>query len=175
RQVLQWEVSPGPARTSRSAPSPLRERRNRLASEYSEWRSQCSGWSTDVAEVNATLAQSVNGLRSPYIPAAGDRILLAGIPWYTTAFGRDSIITSLQTLPLNPLIAVDTLQYLARHQGVKEDPYTEEQPGRIMHELRRGELARSGEIPHVPYYGTIDATPLWLVLLHEAWRWTGDE
>lgn len=175
RQVLQWEVSPGPARTSRSAPSPLRERRNRLASEYSEWRSQCSGWSTDVAEFNATLAQSVNDLRSLYIHADGEHIISAGIPWYTTAFGRDSIITSLQTLPLNPLIAVDTLQYLARHQGVKEDPYTEEQPGRIMHELRRGELARSGEIPHVPYFGTVDATPLWLILLHETWRWTGDE
>src|SRR5690606_24205801 len=136
---------------------PLRERRNRLASEYSEWRSQCSGWSTDVAEFNATLAQSVNDLRSLYIHADGEHIISAGIPWYTTAFGRDSLITSLQTLPLNPLIAGDTLQYLARHQGVKEDPYAEEQPGRMMHELRRGELARSGEIPHVPYYGTVDA------------------
>jgi len=55
------------------------------------------------------------------------------------------------------------------------DPFTEEQPGRILHELRRGEMARAGEIPHVPYFGTVDATPLWLVLLHETWRWTGDD
>jgi glycogen debranching enzyme len=67
------------------------------------------------------------------------------------------------------------LGYLARHQGEHEDLNTEEQPGRIMHELRRGEMARSGEIPHLPYYGTIDATPLWIILLHEAWRWTGDD
>ena len=69
----------------------------------------------------------------------------------------------------------DTLRYLARRQGEREDPFTEEQPGKILHELRRGEMARSGEIPHVPYFGTVDATPLWLVLLHETWRWTGDD
>ena len=102
-------------------------------------------------------------------------IISAGIPWYSTPFGRDSIITSLQTLGLNPKIAIDTLRYLAHTQGTRENPDTEEQPGKIMHELRRGELARAGEIPHVPYYGTIDATPLWLILLHETWRWTGDE
>jgi len=120
------------------------------------------------------LSRATVDLRSLYITAGGDRAISAGIPWYSTVFGRDSIITSIETLPLNPTIAVDTLRYLARRQGVRENSYTEEQPGRIMHELRRGELARSGEIPHVPYYGTIDATPLWLVLLHETWRWTGD-
>ena len=104
----------------------------------------------------------------------GARVISAGIPWYSTIFGRDAIITSLQTLPLQPAIARETLRYLAQRQGVREDPYTEEQPGKILHELRRGEMARSGEIPHVPYYGSIDATPLWLVLLHETWRWTGD-
>ena len=83
-------------------------------------------------------------------------------------------ITSLQTLPLQPSIARETLRYLAQRQGVREDPYTEEQPGKILREPRRGEMARSGEIPHVPYYGSVDATPLWLVLLHETWRWTGD-
>ena len=102
-------------------------------------------------------------------------MISAGIPWYSTIFGRDSIITSLQALPLQPRIAIDTLRYLARRQGRREDPYTEEQPGKILHELRRGEMARSGEIPHVPYYGSIDATPLWLILLHETWRWTGDD
>ena len=101
-------------------------------------------------------------------------MISAGIPWYSTVFGRDSIITSLQALPLTSRIAVDTLTYLARRQGQREDDYTEEQPGKILHELRRGEMARSGEIPHVPYYGSIDATPLWLILLHETWRWTGD-
>jgi glycogen debranching enzyme len=66
------------------------------------------------------------------------------------------------------------LRYLARHQGERENAFTEEQPGKIMHELRRGEMARHGEVPHLPYYGTIDATPLWLVLFHETWLWTNN-
>ena len=73
-----------------------------------------------------------------------------------------AVVTSLQTLPLNPRIAKDTLRYLARRQGARVNPQTEEQPGRIMHELRRGEMARGGEIPHVPYFGTIDACRLTL-------------
>ncbi|WP_160164645.1 amylo-alpha-1,6-glucosidase [Pedosphaera parvula] len=102
------------------------------------------------------------------------RLFPQAFPWYSAPFGRDACITSIQTLSLNPQIGVDTLRFLARYQGRREDSFTEEQPGKIMHELRRGELARSGEIPHVPYYGTIDATPLWLILLHETWQWTGD-
>jgi glycogen debranching enzyme len=128
-----------------------------------------------VETFDASITRAVDDLRSLYIGGDGDGVISAGIPWYSTVFGRDSVITSLETLSLNPRIAIDTLRYLARHQGTKENAYTEEQPGKIMHELRRGEMARSGEIPHVPYYGTIDATPLWLVLLHETWRWTGDD
>jgi glycogen debranching enzyme len=151
------------------------QRRHRLASGYEEWRGECSRWTSAVETFDAAITRAVNDLRSLYIGADGDRVISAGIPWYSTVFGRDGVITSLETLPLNPCIAIDTLRYLARHQGTTENAYTEEQPGKIMHELRRGEMARSGEIPHVPYYGTIDATPLWLVLLHETWRWTGDD
>ena len=150
-------------------------RRERLTSVYDDWRAECSRWTTGTERFDATIARAVDDLRSLYICADDSQVISAGIPWYSTVFGRDSVITSLETLPLNPRIATDTLRYLARHQGTKENTYTEEQPGKIMHELRRGELARSGEIPHVPYYGTIDATPLWLVLLHETWRWTGDD
>ena len=174
RRTLRWEVSPGgPPRPDGAGA--VRPRRARLGEAYARWRTGCAEWRTDVAEFNKTLEQAVDDLRALYIHADGEQIISAGIPWYSTAFGRDSIITSLQTLSLNPAVAMDTLRYLARHQGEKEDPFTEEQPGRIMHELRRGEMARSGEIPHVPYYGTVDATPLWLVLLHETFRWTGDE
>ena len=150
-------------------------RRERLTSVYDDWRTECSRWTTGTERFDATIGRAVDDLRSLYICADDHQVISAGIPWYSTVFGRDSVITSLETLPLNPRIATDTLRYLARHQGTKENAYTEEQPGKIMHELRRGELARSGEIPHVPYYGTIDATPLWLVLLHETWRWTGDD
>ncbi|HEU4641223.1 MAG TPA: glycogen debranching N-terminal domain-containing protein [Gemmatimonadaceae bacterium] len=178
---LEWHVIPD-ADVADRAPSghvrrqlPLDRRRPPLEAIYDEWRAGCTHFSTNVAEFDAALEQATTDIRALYTENNGMPIISAGIPWYCTPFGRDSIITSLQTLGLNPKIAVDTLRYLARMQGTKENPDTEEQPGKIMHEIRRGELARAGEIPHVPYYGTIDATPLWLILLHETWRWTGDE
>ncbi|MFN2564546.1 MAG: glycogen debranching N-terminal domain-containing protein [Gemmatimonadaceae bacterium] len=173
---LEWRVASVAATARRSAAPAvsLVDRHRRLHEAYDRWRAECSRWSSDVEAFDATMTRAVDDLRSLYVDVEGEDVISAGIPWYSTVFGRDSIITSVETLPVNPRIAVDTLRYLARHQGRREDPYTEEQPGRIMHELRRGEMARSGEIPHVPYYGTIDATPLWVVLLHETWRWTGD-
>lgn len=97
----------------------------------------------------------------------------AGIPWYAVPFGRDSIISSLQTLTYNPDIAQGTLRMLAQEQGTHVDPDTEEEPGKIFHELRRGELANLREIPHLPYYGTVDATPLFVVLFVETMDWLG--
>jgi glycogen debranching enzyme len=148
--------------------------RTALEERYRAWRRECSRWQTDVPKFDVTLRRAVDDLRALYVAVDGEDVISAGIPWYSTVFGRDSVITSLQTLPLNPRTARDTLRYLARRQGVRDDPFTEEQPGKILHEIRRGEMARSGEIPHVPYFGSVDATPLWLVLLHETWRWTGD-
>ena len=173
---FEWMVAGNGIRVpSGGVPVRLDARRQQLDSVYDAWRSDCSRWTTGTERFDATLARAVNDLRSLYIHSDHGQVISAGIPWYSTVFGRDSVITSLETLALNPRIAIDTLRYLARHQGTKENAYTEEQPGKIMHELRRGELARSGEIPHVPYYGTVDATPLWLVLLHETWRWTGGD
>jgi glycogen debranching enzyme len=169
---LEWEVAPGSG--EEESDGGLVERAPRTRAIYEGWREECTRWSTDVEQFNDALGQAITDLRALHIRDGEDRVISAGIPWYSTAFGRDSIITSMETLSTNPQIAVDTLRYLARHQGRVEDPFTEEQPGKILHELRRGEMARAGEIPHVPYYGTIDATPLWLVLLHETWRWTGD-
>ena len=172
---LMWRVGSGaPARATAVFSADLDARRQSLAKQYDEWRAEGSRWSSDVEVFNDTLARATDDLRSLYMGSGQDAVITAGIPWYSTVFGRDSIITSLETMVLNPRIAADTLRYLARHQGTHENAYTEEQPGRFMHELRRGELARSGEIPHLPYYGTIDATPLWLILLDETWRWTGD-
>jgi glycogen debranching enzyme len=146
-----------------------------LDDTYQCWRGECSHWTSDVDDLDTTLGHAVEDLRALYTEAEGEDVVSAGIPWYSTVFGRDSAITSLQTLAVNPAIARDTLRFLARRQGRREDAYTEEEPGKILHELRRGELARAGEVPHLPYYGSVDATPLWLVLLHETWRWTGDD
>jgi glycogen debranching enzyme len=98
----------------------------------------------------------------------------AGVPWFSALFGRDSIITASQTLMLNPEIARETLMLLAAYQGKQEDEWREEEPGKILHELRLGEMARCQEIPHTPYYGTVDATPLWLMLYSEYYSWTHD-
>jgi glycogen debranching enzyme len=98
----------------------------------------------------------------------------AGIPWYAVPFGRDGLISAYQTLGWNPDIARGTLRLLASYQGQKVDDFTEEEPGKIFHELRRGELARLGEVPHHPYYGSVDATPLFALVFAETVKWTAD-
>jgi glycogen debranching enzyme len=100
--------------------------------------------------------------------------LSAGIPWFSTLFGRDSLISSRQCLLLNPNIAKNTLETLSKLQGKKDDIEKEEEPGKILHEVRFGELARHNDIAHT-YYGTIDATPLWLILLYDYFKWTNDK
>lgn len=99
----------------------------------------------------------------------------AGIPWFVAPFGRDSLITGLQTLPLYPERSIGILRVLAALQGVETDAEREEEPGKILHEMRYGEMARMREVPHSPYYGSVDATPLWLWLFAETVAWTGDE
>lgn len=98
----------------------------------------------------------------------------AGLPWFMALFGRDSLITAYEALPFQPRLAATTLESLAELQATEDDAYRDAEPGKILHELRRGELASLGEVPHTPYYGTHDATPLFLVLLDEYERWTGD-
>jgi glycogen debranching enzyme len=104
----------------------------------------------------------------------GHSIPAAGLPWFMTIFGRDSIISSLQALPFSPQLAHATLRILATRQGKRVDPFRDEEPGKILHEQRYGELTAFEERPHSPYYGSADATPLFLVLLDEYERWTGD-
>jgi glycogen debranching enzyme len=108
-------------------------------------------------------------------PVTGGRSLpAAGLPWFMTMFGRDSIFTSLQALPFTPELAATTLMALGEWQGTRLDDFRDEDPGRILHELRYGELTAFEERPHSPYYGCADATPLYVVLLDEYERWTGD-
>jgi glycogen debranching enzyme len=104
----------------------------------------------------------------------GASVPAAGLPWFMALFGRDSVITSYQALPFAPELAETTLRALAALQGTRVDPFRDEEPGKILHELRVGELTHFHERPHSPYYGTADATPLWLVLLDETERWTGN-
>jgi glycogen debranching enzyme len=120
------------------------------------------------------LARSLTDLRMLAIAEHGDAFLAAGVPWYVALFGRDSLITAFETLALQPQLARSTLLLLASYQGTKDDDFTDEAPGKILHELRVGERANLHEIPQIPYYGTVDATPWFLIVLGEYVRWTGD-
>ncbi|MDH2427457.1 glycogen debranching N-terminal domain-containing protein [Sphaerisporangium sp. TRM90804] len=122
------------------------------------------------------LDQSLDDLVSLRLAEAGapaDTFLGAGVPWFLTLFGRDSIWAARMLLPLGTGLAAGTLRVLARRQGLRAGPASGEAPGKIMHELRRHEFALGADGPRLPaaYYGTIDATPLWVSLLHDAWRW----
>jgi glycogen debranching enzyme len=99
----------------------------------------------------------------------------AGVPWFVTIFGRDSLIVSLQTMLVSAGFARGALRKLAQYQATEMDDWCDAEPGKILHELRFGELAHFKKIPHTPYYGTADATPLYLIVLHQAWKWSGDE
>ncbi len=115
----------------------------------------------------------LSALRLTTTHAPGEEFLAAGAPWFFTLFGRDSIWAARMLLPLGTSIAASTLRVLASLQGADNDAATAEQPGKIMHELRRGALEIPGEGVVLPplYFGTVDATPLWVCLLHDAWRW----
>ncbi|MFJ7947752.1 glycogen debranching N-terminal domain-containing protein [Streptomyces sp. NPDC096354] len=109
-------------------------------------------------------------LTDPDKPA--DQFLAAGAPWFLTLFGRDSLWAARMLLPLGTDLAAGTLRTLARRQGVKSDQDTEEQPGKILHEVRRATQNFNENFSLPPcYYGTVDATPLWITLLHDSWRW----
>ena len=108
-------------------------------------------------------------------PGDGESYLAAGIPWFATLFGRDSLIAALETVAFMPRLAVATLEVLARLQATRDDPWHDAEPGKILHEMRAGEMARAGETPHDAYYGSVDSTPLWLILLAETHAWTGDD
>ncbi|HEX9550550.1 MAG TPA: glycogen debranching N-terminal domain-containing protein [Candidatus Limnocylindrales bacterium] len=164
---------PAHAMTPTSAPVAAPEV---AAAEYRTWSADATRVDSDGELLDLAIHRSVADLRLLMNegPETGIRYVAAGIPWFTTLFGRDTIITALEALPFLPGLAYDTLRILAAWQATEHDPSRDMAPGKILHELRWGEMVRTGEIPHRPYYGSVDATPLWLILLGETCRWTGD-
>jgi len=146
----------------------------RLRDEDEAKRRSMARITTGNSQLNAMLGRAAADLRMLQTRTAEGLVPYAGIPWFATVFGRDSLITSLQLLPFNADVAASTLRFLARRQATEDDPFLDAEPGKILHELRTGEMANCREIPFVPYYGSVDATPLFLVLLGEYVRWTGD-
>jgi glycogen debranching enzyme len=143
------------------------------AAEADEWMADRPCVEVDDELVHRVLRRALLDLRLLTSELDGRRYYAAGTPWYATLFGRDSIITALQVLPLDPLVVEDTLRLLAERLGSGVDDEHDEEPGKVLHELRRGELAARGLTPLARYYGSIDATPLFLCLLCEYADWTG--
>ena len=171
-------IADAPEQTSGAGglPRPLIAEPTVAEEEYGAWHARTARIRSDGELLDLAVRRSIADLRLLRNdgPMRGEHYVAAGIPWFTTLFGRDSIITSLQVLPFMPDVARETLRVLANWQATEDDPARDMEPGKILHELRVGELARTGELPHRPYYGSVDATPLWLILLDETYRWTGD-
>lgn len=145
-----------------------------LNRSYEKWTQSCTLINTDNELFNSVLNRGRDDIRALVTKSPYGAIITAGIPWYVAPFGRDGLIAALQTMLLNSEITRNSLEMLAHLQGHAVDPFRDEEPGKIMHELRRGELATLNEIPHTPYYGSVDSTPLFLLVLTEYYKWTGD-
>ena len=148
-----------------------------MAQDLARWLEAAPRLQCDWEPLRTTYRRSLvdlAALRFSPISAGRHSLPAAGLPWFMTMFGRDSILTSLQALPFTHELAATTLRELALRQGTRIDDFRDEDPGRILHELRYGEMTAFEERPHSPYYGSADATPLFVVLLDEYERWTGD-
>src|SRR6185369_3914062 len=140
---------------------------------------ECLGAATKITTVNEEIyrlyRQSVEDLTALRLYQGDDLMPAAGVPWFVAIFGRDALIASLQSMIVHAAMARGTLKKLAELQASEIDDHRDAEPGKIPHELRVGELAHFRLIPHTPYYGTADATPLYLIALHETWKWLGDD
>ena len=150
-----------------------------------ERREELDAWVADAPQLQAgddtlrhVYSRSLTDLAAlrfyPHVAVQDVSLPAAGLPWFMALFGRDSLLTSYEALPYRPELARTTVTTLAARQGTELDDFRDEEPGKILHEVRFGELTAMGLRPHSPYYGTADATPLFLVVLDEYERWTGD-
>ncbi|WP_085506076.1 amylo-alpha-1,6-glucosidase [Thalassobacillus devorans] len=145
-----------------------------LQSTYQDWNESVTKIKTDHQPLQRLVDRGIQDLQALSTDVGFGSFFVAGLPWFGVPFGRDSLIAALQMLPFQPEIARGTLKTMAHYQGTKKDSWRDEEPGKIMHEIRYGELANTGQIPFTPYYGTIDATPLFLILLVEYVNWSKD-
>jgi len=146
--------------------------------QHNRWVKDCTAIETSYADLKEAFDQSVSDMGALRLYERDLRpdvwVPAAGVPWFVTLFGRDSLVASLENLLVYARFAEGALRTLARYQATERDDWRDAQPGKIMHEIRYGELAHFNLVPQTPYYGTWDATPLYLIVLHQAWRWLGD-
>jgi glycogen debranching enzyme len=163
--------------TRRDDPLPQVLHAPEMPASLEDWLAAAPKLDTDWYELRQVYRRSLVDLAAlRFYPESDPTSSLpaAGLPWFMAMFGRDSLITSYQAIPFVPELARTTLLALAAHQATDWDDFRDAEPGKILHELRHGELAHFGERPHSPYYGSADSTPLFLVVLDEYERWTGD-
>ena len=157
----------------------LRDADGPVERELNDWRKVTTSVTSSNEDLYRLFRQSVDDMAALRLPEMGEKtdefIPAAGVPWFVTVFGRDSLIVSLQNLIVYPDFARGALSVLGKLQANEVDDYRDSQPGKILHEIRFGELAERKLIPHTPYYGTADATALYLITLCEAWKWLGDD
>jgi glycogen debranching enzyme len=176
--VAPFAAQPGGTFAPRPPRGSIAELTRSKADELERWLASAPRIETEDASLAATYRASLTDLGALRIHpdiAARATLPAAGLPWFMALFGRDSIITSFQALPYLPGLAATTLRVLAGRQARERDDFHEQEPGKILHELRFGELTARGTRPHSPYFGSADATPLFVVLLDEYHRWTGDD
>ncbi|HZO74595.1 MAG TPA: glycogen debranching N-terminal domain-containing protein [Ktedonobacteraceae bacterium] len=164
--------------SSGATPSPGAEPRSDFDKRQARWQSRCTAITTPNNNVYRMYRQAIDdmGALRIYDLDVSDEawVPAAGVPWFVTLFGRDSLTVSLQNMLVSPGFARGALKRLAEYQAQERDDWRDAQPGKILHEIRFGELAHFHKIPFTPYYGTADATILYLLVLSEAYRWTGD-
>lgn len=170
--TLRYTLYEGDAPASTPAAAKTNARPARGAADA--WLAERTTVETDDELFNRVLRRSLLDIRMLHSRLAGDGYYAAGVPWYATLFGRDSLITATQMLAFDPPMAAQTLRVLAGLIGKRDDATHDEEPGKVLHELRAGEVARLGLSPLARYYGTVDATPLFLCLLCEHADWSGD-
>ena len=144
-----------------------------IRDSYRTWAADCALFETDNAVLNELLEQSRDDMRMLLDTYPTGIYPTGGMPWFAVPFGRDALFTSSFTLPMNPDVARGALRFLAQHQGRRVEPRTEEEPGKILHEVRDGQVVERGLWPPI-LYGTVDATPLFLCVLADTLDWTGD-
>ncbi len=141
---------------------------------FSHWQKESTSFRSSNQVFDRLLMSTVGDFHALRVPEGDQHIIAAGIPWFDTIFGRDSLIAAYQALVLNPQLAADTLRVLAHYQGNAVDDFRDEAPGKILHEHRSGEMSHDGEVPFGDYYGSVDATPLYIVLFAEVLDWLDD-
>jgi glycogen debranching enzyme len=147
------------------------------AMQLDNWRKMTTSITTANEDIYRFFKQSVEDMAALRLPYGEQHefVPAAGVPWFVTVFGRDSLIVSLQNMIVFPDFARGALDVLGQLQANEFDDHRDAEPGKMPHEIRYGELAELKQIPHTPYYGTADATALYLITLHEIWKWLGDD